>query len=120
VRFLRRIPVIAAGLGFGAALVFVADAYEWSGERFLAAALIITAVYSLTVLAPWLIYEQLAAAARAGRRSNGHRHQAVIVRIYAAGDFVRDDPQNPIRPETLSDVFAIPAERHGRSHVASR
>jgi hypothetical protein len=119
VKFLRRLPVIAAGLGFGAALVFVADAYDWSGTHVFIAALAVTVAYVLTILVPWLIYEQIGETSNALEATNGNgRHSAVTFQIDGEGDILASDDE--WTSKTFGDVFSIPADRPGQSYVASR
>lgn len=58
---IRRLPVYAAGLGFAAALLAVAEARDWSGWELLGASVAVGTFYVLTILVPWLIREQVTA-----------------------------------------------------------
>jgi predicted RND superfamily exporter protein len=59
VKFLRRLPVYATGAGFAALLLAIAEAREWSGLTLSLAGLGLALFYTVTILAPWLIREQL-------------------------------------------------------------
>jgi hypothetical protein len=63
---MRRLPVYATGVGFTALLVAVADAHHWSGLTTFLAALGVAAFYTVMILVPWLIREQLDEAGVAG------------------------------------------------------
>lgn len=103
-RFLSRIPVYAAGLGFVAALLGVAQARNWSGWELFAASLAVGLFYAVTILVPWLIREQAASAGdveAAKPDVNGDRHtiffsHGMVHLIDQDGDWVpppmTDDP----------------------------
>jgi hypothetical protein len=58
VKFLRRLPIYATGVGFATLLLVVADARNWSDLTLLLVGLTIAVFYTVTILVPWLIYEQ--------------------------------------------------------------
>lgn len=106
-RLIRRLPVYAAGVGFTAALVGVADAREWSGWRTALVALVVGLFYVVTILVPWLIREQIADAdkAPASVASNGNHWSVALLRVDS-------DAQSVLVPRGGSDwSMPIPATR---------
>src|SRR5437763_17118027 len=55
---IRRLPIYAVGLGLTVAVVAVADAGDWSGLTLFLVGLGVATFYTVTILAPWLIWEQ--------------------------------------------------------------
>src|SRR4051812_25180545 len=55
---IRRLPIYAVGLGLTVAVIAVANARDWSGPTLFLVGLGVAVFYTLTILAPWLIWEQ--------------------------------------------------------------
>src|SRR5207237_152569 len=56
---LKRLPIYAAGAGFTAAVVAVADARHWSGAVTVLVAVGVAVFYVGTIVVPWLMREQI-------------------------------------------------------------
>jgi hypothetical protein len=89
-RFLGRLPIYAAGLGFTVAVVAVAAARDWSGWETIAAALGVGVFYVLTIVVPWLVREQSSAAGGVTEEVDGNGQAVVelyeaVVKLHEAG-----------------------------------
>lgn len=123
-KFIRRLPVYAAGAGLAAAVVAVADARNWSGAQTLLVALGVGAFYVVTIFVPSLIREQVEATAlRQAKAANGHPGKngglAIVLRAdqqaRLQGDHLvafEPDPRSSRTPVTYGEPVITGAGRH--------
>ena len=114
-RFLGRLPIYAAGLGFTLAVVAVAAARDWSGWETIVAALGVGVFYVLTILVPWLVREQALASASVREKVdvNGQAVLELHEIVVGADDLILFVPDAGEWPQatTHGDELVKPRER---------